>query len=86
MLNVGNEVPFSTELPNMGCVQVSLYEQGFKDVMRGVCFMGDWSILKAYGFLFSCWFGPHLTQFLIYDSKCLYEKHFLWFLFAESKS
>ena len=42
-----DEVPFSTELPNMGYVQVSLYEQGFKDVMeRSSALLGDWSIWK----------------------------------------
>lgn len=31
----------------MGYVQVSLYEQGFKDVMeRSSALQGDWSILK----------------------------------------
>lgn len=31
----------------MGCVQVSLHEQGFKDVMeRSSALQGDWSILK----------------------------------------
>ena len=46
-LEMWDEVPFSTELPNMGCVQVSLYEQGFKDVMeRSSALQVDWSILK----------------------------------------
>lgn len=56
-----------------------------KDVMpRSSALQGGLVHLKAYGFLFSCCFCLHLTQFLIYVSKYLYEKHFLWFLFARN--
>lgn len=76
---------FPTELPNTGCVQVSLCEQECKDVMARSCALqGGLVHLKAYGFLFSCCFCLHLTQFLIYVSKYLYEKYFLWFFFARS--